>query len=281
MNSILTANASINSTVRNSARVMTIAASVMTFALTIAVAFSASAQTPNKYPGKRVAGATRSVCEPPILGAEPALNQANTNQANPNQANQPIFKMTALVPRQDVLSSTKTTSENPIVWVYMPYAKSQGHSSKLDLRVTDPNGNSVTNTISLPENPGIMPISLPATLKFEVGKSYGWALHLNCGGELSSGINLTIDRVADQVKSTTGNAVGKFQPYDRNGIWLNAIAEVIKLNGKNPTLSPEAQRFLIEQLAGDDLQAVGLDPRYLEKLAQQPIVPIVPIVPNH
>jgi Domain of Unknown Function (DUF928) len=262
MNPIFKINPSVNA--------MTIAASVMTFALTIAVASGASAENP--YPGKRIAGASRTTCtsvadqnaNPPM----PASPSVSMTQAT----TKPFFTMTALVPEKDVLNSTKTTSEKPIVWVYMPYAKSKGHTFTLEVRVTDAKGESLSHNVALPENPGIMPIFLPADSKFEVGQSYGWSLGTNCGMVTPIDIQLTIDRVAAQSQSTAADPAGDFKPYDRNGIWLNAIAEVFKLNGKKPTLTPDAQQFLIQKLAGEDLKAANLDPQYLQKLAEQPIV---------
>ncbi len=274
MNPIFKVNPSVKA-LTIAASIMT-AASAMTFVITIGLTFGASAQTAEKYPGKRVSGASRTICtsvasqnSDPSL---PASTSAGIIPSTTQTTTKPFFTITALVPEKDVLNSTKTTSEKPIVWVYMPYAKSKGHTFTLEVRVTDAKGKSLFHNVALPENPGIMPIFLPAEAKLEVGQSYGWSLRTNCGMVNPLDIKLTIDRVAAQPQSTAVDPDGNFQPYDRNGIWLNAIAEVIKLNGKKPTLTPDAQQFLIEKLAGEDLKSAGLAPQYLQKLAEQPIV---------
>ncbi len=264
MNRILNRIGKLNAATNGTFKARTIALSVTTVALFFSTPLAQAGEVP-PFPGNRIGGVTRSMCKgiDKDTGSSTGSTQTTTQK--------PFFTLTALVPEKDVINSTKTTAEKPIVWVYMPYAKSLGHTFTLELRVTDPKGDSLSREIALPENPGIMPIFLPADAKFEVGQSYGWGLRANCGTTVSSfDIQLTIDRVAAQPQSTAGDPAENFTPYDRNGIWLNAISEVIKLNGKKPTLTPDAQKFLIEKLAGEDLKS--LDPKYLQKLAEQPIV---------
>ena len=73
-------------------KVITIAVSSIVLILAMSAASGASAQSAPQYPGKRVAGGSRSVKCPGT-----PLN------------------ITALVPELDVRTSTKTTVEDPIV----------------------------------------------------------------------------------------------------------------------------------------------------------------------
>ena len=50
------------------------------------------------------------------------------------------------------------------------------------------------------------------------------------------------------------------------------MTEVIKPSGKRPTLTLDAQKFLLEKLDGEDFKTTGLAPDYLQQITQQPIV---------
>ncbi len=244
-------------------KAITIAVSSVVLMLSMSAASGANAQAAPQYPGKRIAGGSRSVKCP----------------ATP-------LNITALVPELDARTSTKTTVGDPIVWVYIPYSKADTKSNlntfTLNLRVTDltqkdADGNLVNVTereIALPKTAGIMPIYLPSGTRLEVGKSYGWELRATCENNAPFDIKLTIDRVAElpQSPSPTSQPLSKIEFYAKKSIWLNAMTEVIKLNGKRPTLTPDAQKFLLEKLDGKDFKASGLEANYLQKITEQPIV---------
>ena len=170
--------------------------------------------------------------------------------------------------------------------MYVPYAKSDTKSNlntfTLNLRVTDliqkdADGNPVNVTereIALPKTAGIMPIYLPSGTRLKVGKSYGWELRASCENDAPFDIKLTIDRVAElpQFPLPTSQSSSKIEFYAKKSIWLNAMTEVIKLNGKRPTLTLDAQKFLLEKLDGKDFKDSGLEPDCLQKITQQPIV---------
>ena len=244
-------------------KAITIAVSSVVLFLSMSAASSVEAQTKPQYPGKRVAGVSRSIKCP----------------ATP-------LNITALVPEQDAKTSTKTTVADPIVWVYIPYSKSNVNANKntfgLNLRVTDLSQtvtvanpiNFTESTIPLPRTPGIIPIYLPSGTQLEVGKSYKWELRAACESDTAFDIKLTIDRIAalpDQ-PLVTSQPQSKIEFYAKKSIWLNAMTEVIKLNGKRPTLTPDAQKFLLEKLDGADFKHSGLEPNYLQKITEQPIV---------
>jgi Domain of Unknown Function (DUF928) len=248
-------------TVESGMKAITIAVSSMVLLLSMSAAVNA--QTAPQYPGKRVVGASRSV-KCPVT----PLN------------------ITALVPELDAKTSTKTTAADPIVWVYIPYSKSDVNSDKnsfsLNLRVTDLSKkvteenpiNFTEQAISLPEKPGIMPIYLPSGTQLEVGKSYKWELRAACENDAPFDIKLTIDRVAALPEHPLAISQPKsnIEFYAKKSIWLNAMTEVIKLNGKRPTLTPDAQQFLLEKLDGEDFKTSGLEANYLQKITEQPIV---------
>ncbi len=232
--------------------VMSTVASALVLTIVLSSAFVSRADgTPKPYPGKRTPGTSRSICPPTAL------------------------KTMALVPYQDAQKSTQTTSENPIVWVYMPYSQSRGDRFDLELRITDDQGQETIRNISLPEKPGIMPIFLPGETTFEIGKSYGWSLTAKCDSSNTVDIKLTIDRIAALPKQPlpTSKSQANIEFYDKNHIWLNAITEVFKLNGEQSTFTPEAQKFLLQKLDGEDLKGDGMAPDYLKQIIQQPIVP--------
>ena len=252
-------------------KAITIAVSSVILMLSMSAASGVNAQAAPQYPGKRIAGGSRSVKCP----VKP-------------------LNITALVPEVDAKTSTKTTVEDPIVWVYIPYSKADikldpksdqkrdANPFNLKLRVTDlskkvTEENPVTFTereISLPQIPGIMPIHLPSGTQLEVGKSYRWELRATCENNAPFDIKLTIDRVAalPQEPLATSPSKSNIEFYAQRSIWLNAMTEVIKLNGKRPTLTQDAQMFLLEKLAGEDFKASGLEADYLQKITQQPIV---------
>lgn len=260
MDSILSIN---NAGAKFGMKAITIAVSSLALVLSTSAASSANTQAVPPYPGKRVAGVSRSIKYP----------------ATP-------LNITALVPELDAKTSTKTTVKDLIVWVYVPYFRSDVNSDKntftlnlrvIDLTQKDTDGNPVNVTereIALPEIPGIMPIYLPSGTQLKVGKSYSWELRAACENNAPFDIKLTIDRVAELSQSPlpTSQPLSKIEFYAKKSIWLNAMTEVIKPSGKRPTLTLDAQKFLLEKLDGEDFKTTGLAPDYLQQITQQPIV---------
>lgn len=187
MDSILSIN---NAGAKFGMKAITIAVSSLALVLSTSAASSANTQAVPPYPGKRVAGVSRSIKYP----------------ATP-------LNITALVPELDAKTSTKTTVKDLIVWVYVPYFRSDVNSDKntftlnlrvIDLTQKDTDGNPVNVTereIALPEIPGIMPIYLPSGTQLKVGKSYSWELRAACENNAPFDIKLTIDRVAELSQS--------------------------------------------------------------------------------
>ncbi len=234
------------------------AVSVMTLAIGLSGAFTSPVDAaPPEYPGGRVPGTGRSA----VCPTTPLL-------------------ITALVPYEDTKAkaSTKTTAAQPIVWVYVPYSKSQGQTFELELSITDEQAEDPTKRttypIPLPEKPGIMPIALPSNTQLEVGKSYGWSLDAKCDSRKSVDIQFTIERVAALPNSPS--PISKSQTnidfYNQRGIWINTMIELFKLNGDRTILSPDAQTFLMQKLDGDDFKRHGMVPNYLHQILQQPII---------
>ena len=119
-----------------------------------------------------------------------------------------------------------------------------------------------------------MPIYLPSGTQLKVSKSYSWELRAACENNAPFDIKLTIDRVAELSQSPlpTSQPLSKIEFYAKKSIWLNAMTEVIKPSGKRPTLTLDAQKFLLEKLDGEDFKTTGLAPDYLQQITQQPIV---------
>ena len=190
-------------------KAITIAISSVVLMLSLSAASGANSQAAPQYPGKRVAGGSRSVKCP----VKP-------------------LNIMALVPELDAETSTKTTVEDPIVWVYIPYSKadqkldSKPFSLKLyvtDLskKVTEENPvNFTEREISLPQTPGIMPIYLPSGTQLEVGKSYRWELRATCENNVPFDIKLMVDRVAalPQEPLATSPSKSKIEFYAQKNI---------------------------------------------------------------
>ena len=84
-------------------------------------------------------------------------------------------KMTALMPPNNLVT---TVAPHPTLFIYIPET---GQFAEAELAVYDEEDNTVyRNNILLPNNPGILRLSLPETVSLEIGKHYRWYFSLMC-----------------------------------------------------------------------------------------------------
>ncbi|MBF2066046.1 MAG: DUF928 domain-containing protein [Calothrix sp. C42_A2020_038] len=188
-------------------------------------------------------------------------------------------QLTALVPVTEEADNVKnvwglTTAEHPTLWFYIPYTKSFGYPTEFVLL----NDNSVPiykKNVSLPEQPGIINITLPTSISpLEFNKHYRWFLKVYCTQEkqsrpiyvegvvsrvsLSEGINQQLQNASPQQKLAI---------YAQNGIWYQALEILVQLKQENPRNS------IIQNSWNSLLTNIGLDEIVDESILYQP--------PNH
>ncbi|BAZ51616.1 hypothetical protein NIES4103_42740 [Nostoc sp. NIES-4103] len=164
-----------------------------------------------------------------------------------------LSHLTALVPffngKPDSVTNVwgLTTEAKPTFWVHTSYSikdsltKDCAYTTEFVLQ--DENSNPIyTKPITLPAQPGIISISLPADApSLEIGKQYRWFLNIGCDSNQPSPpitVEAVIERVnlkpeiAQQLKRAT--PLQQFTIYAQNGIWHNALSTLAKLRQQNP-----------------------------------------------
>jgi hypothetical protein len=208
-----------------------------------------SADPPNLPPGTgkpddRTPGGTRGPCED-ITGVS----------------------FTPLLPINKSGFSGYTMTGYPTFWFYVAY-KSPGITGKFSL--ADAQNKQVYQTnLKLPQTPGFVSVSLPATEKsLEKNQAYRWNLTLNCPSSdpldypkvWHTGTVQRIDAPTLENQLKTAKLEERTKLYITNSIWYDAPTDVAKI-------SEPSQTWL------NLLKAMGL-----EQLEKEPIVgSIVPI----
>ncbi|AFZ23944.1 protein of unknown function (DUF928) [Cylindrospermum stagnale PCC 7417] len=150
-----------------------------------------------------------------------------------------------------------TTEENPTWLFYVPYTKASAYTAEFVLQ--DEQDNSIYQIVplSLPDQPGIIRVSLPAnTSRLEVGKRYRWFLTVNCNQNKESlpvyvyvagviqRVNLS-QEVAQKLKTATPQQ--QVAIYAQNGVWHEALTKLAELRQQYPqdlALQAEWQNLL-------------------------------------
>lgn len=200
--------------------------------------------------GRRYGGASRGQCPGAKLG------------------------LTALVPLIEQPTSVmnvwgQTTAERPTFWFYTPYVKDSAYLA--DFVLVDAELNPVyRQDVTLPSQPGVMSVSLPATISpLTTGKQYRWFLNVYCDRPLGTAsvdhrqkpqspiyVEGVIQRV--NLNQVTVQQLQQAQPrqqvaiYASNGIWYEALTTVAQLRQKNP------QDVILQQEWQDLLSSIGL-----------------------
>ncbi|WP_238360609.1 DUF928 domain-containing protein [Iningainema tapete] len=135
-----------------------------------------------------------------------------------------------------------TTVERPTLWVYVPYIKGSASTAEFVLQ-DDEDANPIYQTnIALPDAPGVIGISLPASAPgLKVGKPYRWFVNVYCDPQKPDSLIYVegmIQRVnqsqaiAQQLKSAQPKQ--QVDIYAQNGLWYDAITTLAQLRQKNP-----------------------------------------------
>ncbi|PIG92783.1 DUF928 domain-containing protein [Gloeocapsopsis sp. IPPAS B-1203] len=179
-------------------------------------------------------------------------------------------QLTALVPITKAATGLEvvwglTTVEHPTFWFYVPYRAQDVHSARFVLRTAD-NQLVYQTSVSLPNKPGVISLTLPTTVALEVTNQYHWYFNIYCaerkpptaivhGGIQRRAITPTL---ASQLAQATPQQ--QTQLYFANGFWFDAVTTLGQLHYHNPSDMAIAKNWT------DVLRFVGLD-----AIASEPI----------
>ncbi|ARV59406.1 hypothetical protein BZZ01_12925 [Nostocales cyanobacterium HT-58-2] len=192
--------------------------------------------------------------------------------------------LTAIVPLTEQPISVMnvwglTTVERPTFWFYTPYGNDSTYPANFVL--LDENSNPLyQRDISLPSEPGVMSVSLPANIpSLIVGKNYRWFLNVYCDRPLAESLRgnnqkqqtpIYVEGVVQRVNLNQAIAqqIQQAQPrqqvaiYASYGIWHEALTTLAQLRQKNP------QDTTLQQEWQDLLSSIGLD-----DISTKPLLP--------
>jgi Domain of Unknown Function (DUF928) len=198
----------------------------------IAPVFSIAQPTPTLDSNWQIAQTFR----PPNRGAPRSTDGAGT-RGGPNCLLDNQKKLTPLAPELSGRSLGLTVSTHPTFFGYIPASAATSGEFILKDRTT---GQPVYRTsFTVPNQPGIVSISLPSTVKpLEIGKMYNWQLGLVCSSGIMYSRTAWIERIqpsqtlANQLKNATPNNLPAL--YANEGIWHEAVASRAKLRASQP-----------------------------------------------
>lgn len=179
-------------------------------------------------------------------------------------------QLTALVPITKAAKGLEvvwglTTVEHPTFWFYVPYRAQDIHSARFVLRTAD-NQLVYQTSVSLPNKPGVISLTLPTTVSLEVTKGYHWYFNIYCaqGKPPTAIVHGGVQRraitpaLASQLAQATPQK--RAEIYFANGIWYDAVTALGELYYRNSANMQLAQNWF------DVLHFVGLD-----AIASEPI----------
>ncbi|WNN87458.1 DUF928 domain-containing protein [Gloeocapsopsis dulcis] len=179
-------------------------------------------------------------------------------------------QLTALVPITKAATGLEvvwglTTVEHPTFWFYVPYRAQDVHSARFVLRTAD-NQLVYQTSVSLPNKPGVISLTLPTTVSLEVTKGYHWYFNIYCaqGKPPTAIVHGGVQRrtitpaLASQLAQATPQQ--RAELYFANGFWFDAVTTLGQLHYHNPGNMALAQNWT------DVLRFVGLD-----AIASEPI----------
>lgn len=133
------------------------------------------------------------------------------------------------------------TDERPTLWFYVPYSSKQVNSATFYL--TDESDNYVQEPIeiSLPENPGVVGIRLPASSgPLATDNAYDWKFTIFCSEDkkVRVSVNGVIEREVPSAKLRqdleTSKEGEEYRAYSDNGFWYDAITNLAEMRLANP-----------------------------------------------
>lgn len=161
-----------------------------------------------------------------------------------------------------------TTADHPTFWFYVPYPAPTSSALTIEFVLLDSADNYVYKTLLTASEtlPGIVQVSLPATVALQVEQSYHWYFLVYCDAEQPVFTEGWIRRVAPVPTLTRQLAQATPQQQAAlcaaNGIWYEALTTL----GELRRTAPEDRAIAADW--SNLLQSVGL-----ETIATQPLVP--------
>ncbi|MEL6130204.1 MAG: DUF928 domain-containing protein [Cyanobacteria bacterium J06554_1] len=199
--------------------------------------------TPAPPPGNRTPGGG--------LDGEPSVCPAKPQE------------LTAITP---VDAHGKTLAEHPTFWFYMPYTADEVAGGEFLILTEDEERYVYQTSFKLPEQPGLISITLPAeeSASLKEDTYYHWYLNLYCAPDATTETDLNIDGWVQRVSSTSATR----QPSSNLSadIWYDTIDYIAK-----QLYTPSIDSNGLGQLWTDLLESVEL-----EEFTQEPVVgPVV------
>jgi hypothetical protein len=208
-----------------------------------------------------------------VRGIRPSVSReggiSRGAEASGSCAGQPIT-VTSLLPKTNVaqlaekeeIEIEKTVAAHPAFFIHVSQTSGQKAEFVMLKKISDKELEVVYDqSVDLPNNPGIVSISLPAdAAALEVGQSYYWTFQVICD-PTDGRKNLTVDGAVQRIEldSSLANKLQQAEPrdlpeiYAEAEIWtdaLSTLADLRKANHNDPQL---------EQDWTDLLKSVGLD----------------------
>jgi Domain of Unknown Function (DUF928) len=188
-------------------------------------------------------------------GGDRGAPQRTTGPASRREScssQQQTIPLTAITPTNNVV---KTIAANPSIYIYVPALTDK----QAIFNVIDQQAEEVVyrTTISLNNSPGILKLSLPATVQLRPNKTYEWGFFIQCDPNdpiADEGIQGWIERTAlstdkeSEIQQSKQSPLKQAQLYVEAGVWQEAIAILAELRNSNPVPWTEL------------LESVGLEP---------------------
>jgi hypothetical protein len=201
-------------------------------------------------PERTGAAGRRGVCDADIVKTESARKAKHD--------------LTAVTPKNNVIT---TITPNPAIYVYVD--PNPGKQAKFML-VDEDEKDIYQKNFSLPEQAGILKISLPKSVKLAANKTYMWQLRVICDGKARDKDQFVEGMIKPQALSSDKKTAIQQQKqpleqvklYVQNGIWAETV-EILTSNNHPDT--KKGWKQLLESVA-------------LREIADYPIIDVEKIV---
>ncbi|MEO0987456.1 MAG: DUF928 domain-containing protein [Cyanobacteria bacterium J06639_14] len=224
----------------------------------------------DRPPGRTRGGASRGDCE--IAENQSSLMAlAPSTQVPVNETQHPTFSSHPYNNESDSYESVLswTTESHPSFWFYVPYERDTDVT--LDFVLQDGSGNTLYQTqfMAHENSPGVIQLSLPATLPpLSVNQPYRWYFLTHCNASPTEGalhvegwiVRMTMDSDF-QAQVEASSELEKASLYAANGIWQDALTILGSLYRENPQNTTLTQNWM------SLLASVGL-----AEISEQPLI---------
>lgn len=172
-------------------------------------------------------------------------------------------ELTAITP---VDAHGKTLAEHPTFWFYMPYTADEVAGGEFFILTEDEENYVYQTSFKLPEQPGLISITLPAeeSASLQEDTYYHWYLNLYCAPDATTETDLNIDGWVQRVSSTSALV----EPHSNLSpdIWYDTV----------DFLAKQLQTSAIDNNGPGQLWTDLLESVELEEFTQEPVVgPVV------